>query len=91
MEKEIEFTAISTAFFSFLYIVISVVYKLNISGQIQCFGLVFSVRRAINDDNNNENNNPSNNNIVVGNSNNNNDITQEIELVLENAGNDDNV
>lgn len=79
--KGLEYTAISTAFFSFIYIVISVIYKLNISGEIQCFGLVFSVKRADLIDNNV--NNPSNNHISVGNSQNNNDITQEVQIELE--------
>lgn len=80
--QEITLTAVATGFFSFIYIVISVIHRLNISGEIRCFGLVFSVHRVENDAENV--NNTSNNNISVGNSNNNNDITQEVEIVLEN-------
>jgi hypothetical protein len=84
--KGLEITALSASFFSFLYIVISVIYRLNIAGEIQCFGLVFSVRRS---ENNNTTNTTSNNNISVGNSNNNNDITQEVEIEI--VQNDENI
>lgn len=86
MEKGVEITAVSTAFISFLYIVISVIYKLNIQGEIQCFGLVFSVKRC---DINNTTNTASNNNISVDNSNINNDITQEVEIEI--VQNDENI
>lgn len=88
--KGLEITALSASFFSFLYIVISVIYRLNIAGEIQCFGLVFSVRR---NDNNNTTNTTSNNNISVGNNhtNNNNDIIQEVEIDIQTIPNDDNI
>jgi hypothetical protein len=78
--QEITIAGVATGFISFVYIAITVIHKLNISGQIRCFGLVFSVHR---DDNNVDNdNNPSNSNILVGNTNNTNDITQEVEIEI---------
>ena len=78
VEQELQLTGVITAFFSFVVILVNIIYKLNISGEISCFGLIFSVRRS---ENTNIQGNTSNSNINVANNQNNNTV-QEVELEI---------
>lgn len=73
MDSELQYSGLITAFISFLYIIVRVINQLNISGEMQCFGLIFSVRRA------DEASNAGNTTNTITN-NNTNDITQEVEV-----------
>lgn len=80
MYEELQITAITTAFFSTIYIIVSIINKFKISGEIQCFGIVFSIRRV--DGGDTDGNTTNNNHISVGNAENNNDLTQEVEIEI---------